>query len=119
MNNFFRRLFGLPRHFNEEELEELRQLYQLVNGEIFKLHILKGNTAILPKGLGGKNRDIEFQEILVKLLENKRTETVTKYLARLGYPQNTVLTFSLRDGKVYKAQRLSAPVQSAPSSTSK
>ena len=74
MINFFKRLLGRPRHFTQEETEELRNLYLIVNGEQFKLDLLKANTALAPK----MKRNIVEMEEMLDLLKNKRADVVAK-----------------------------------------
>ncbi len=93
-----RKLFGIPRNLNADELEQVRGLNILVNSEKFKLSVISGDTARF------NNKSLkQDQEQLVKLLENRFTEFITNLLGKLGYPEGTKLNVDMKTGKVSKA----------------
>jgi len=116
--NFIKRLLGIPRNFTKDELEELHNFYRLVNGEKFKLMVMKADMTIMPKRRKEHTTILEEQAGIVKLLENKYSDHTRSMLGRLGYPAGVALSFTLKSGKV-RMEKILIPRSASKSAPAK
>ena len=91
-----KRLALKKRSFTPAETMELQEMQRLVNSRKFEAGIIKGNTALVPRG-----QEVAAElEAIARVLENSKNQWVAQKLLDCGYEQNTKCSINLSTGEI-------------------
>lgn len=113
MINAIKKLLGIPRKMNFEELEMLRELTRLCNQERFKALQVERNTARIREG----RKYAEQLKQSFEIYDGVRTSHISQLLVNLGYPAGTRANVELRTGKVIVLKPLRAAEEAVAGAT--
>ena len=89
------------RRLTKQELGELRELSSLIRHEQFKLVVVEKNTVNVHKGQDW----VKAQKGMIQLLENEKSNLVSKCLHSIGYADGANISIDLKTGRTWENEK--------------